>query len=91
MAAENERELSGHLINRGYGVGHADRVELFNCLSVELLCDYSYFLAVNNMDEKKRREFDSLLEMCGERTAGVDRNALIDQLLKDPQAEVEIV
>lgn len=91
VAADHEREMSGSLISRGYGDGCANREELFNKIDVQLLCDYVYHITTQHMDEKKRVEFDSLLNECGDKTAGHSQQEMLDKLLADPMAEVEFV
>jgi hypothetical protein len=43
------------------------------------------------MDEKKRNEFDSRLKQCADSSARYDPSEIIEQLLSDPMAEVELV
>lgn len=79
------------MIAQGYGRGCADREELFNGVSVQLLCDYVYYTFTQHMDEKKRNEFDAQLKDCGERSTDVDKHEMIERLMRDPMAEVELV
>lgn len=83
--------MSGALLSQGYGTGCIDREELFNSLSVQLLCDYVYHIVTQNMDEKKRTEFDAALNECGQKTTQESQEEIVERLLRDPMAEVELV
>ncbi len=40
--------------------------EVFNSLSVELLCDFVYAVMVEGRNDEERRDFDDALEEAGE-------------------------
>lgn len=49
----------------GIGRDATTKEEIFNSVSVELLCDFIYATIVSGLDDKKRDEFDESLEGAG--------------------------
>lgn len=61
-----QREFIPKLWACGIGRNAKTKEDIYNSLSVELLCDFVYAMMVEGRNEQERREFDDALDEAGD-------------------------